>query len=449
MRLASNILGLNRDCNAYSYVAAVMFFIAVVMFCGVFSFGAASSAYASGIKDVVNNGLQEDEGNLSPDSVNMKPEKIDASNSGRITDEGDALSLQDNSEIIMIAPQVREVLKYDSSMDMVVKIDVDETSSTTEEAKEEAMQASRKHAFWVLLDRVVPEHADTVQQNITSENVNDLIQKVEITNEIKTPGRYRASIVFTFDEGKTVRTLAEHVGLLANTGVDTLVVLPALDDGVSLFLWEKENIWRNIVNETLLELGINKVVAPFGDPRDRDIVTNSVLLSGDRAILKKIAERYGTRNAVIMMAKPRLSNKYVVLNVLLRRAGANGEEAELRYAARPGEKIEDLMKRAAIDVIPRLAEPDDKYVILQPDKSTTRPLKMRIEFTKGREWKELQDMLQGLPMVEKLEIHRVSVDFVVATLYHKSSRSLIQQLLLQRKLNVRDDDNLLVISKKQ
>ncbi len=327
--------------------------------------------------------------------------------------------------------------------DISVAVSVDETSNTALNARTAALRKSEKQAFWKLIDRMAPEKSAEFQSSISDGFLHSLVKDFTIKDEKVTAGRYRANITYIFDSVKVKRFIFDSEAVITGSANDNILILPILDDGHGLKLWEKDNIWRSIFNKAALEVGKGKLIMPYGDAGDKHFIDNEILLSGDKMAMSKISQKYGTRKSAFVVAKLSKNDGQIIMDVRLRRAGAVRDEVGFSYTGLQGETVKKMMFRAARDIAKKLSDATDRYSLFKKKKGEgLSQQKVKIYFKNSREWQKLRNILNDLSDVELLSEDAVTIDYAKVTLYYAGSEMILKRGILAQglKLNAKHDD---------
>ena len=324
----------------------------------------------------------------------------------------------------------------EATPEMQVVVNVDEYAANAVEAKTKALNAGEKKAIDILLKRLAPERVNDIYEQVTPEQLETMIKSFEIKQENTIAGRYSGRVNYIFDPIRTTRILKDTEGLDIFQGSTSLLVLPVLDDGLALRLWEEENDWRRALDSAAFKYGDDQLISAYGDPKDKRLISQETLLAGDAKQLGLLAERYGTRNVAIAVARPRVREGSKILDVFLRRAGAKQDEGKLTFTVEPGETLPQMMDRAAIKVVENLSNTGDRFLLFAPKEDPINAQIVRFSFEHGREWNRLRRTVNELAVVEYVQIDSLSVDYVLTTIYVSSTFNVLKKLLLANGLQV-------------
>jgi Uncharacterized protein conserved in bacteria (DUF2066) len=314
------------------------------------------------------------------------------------------------------------------------------------EAKQKALAEAERKAVFAALDKVDTKHAREMYRTIRAEDMSQFVISLTTTREVQKAGSYEADILYRIDEEKILALMGHTESLNATAAGDPtgngLLILPSYDAGGSLLLFEKENIWRAIINNVALEVGQGLLVLPFGDKDDKALLNDATILAGDRAALTALARRYGTRNVVIAAARSRNVEGMPVVEITLRKPAGRAPEEPivLMYKADSAlETLDIVLARAAKDVTLKLRESLEDYSLFaSPKDKAHKSVVIRAQYRSGDEWRRMLRAFESVPTLEALQVGSVGVNTAQLTLFFKGESNLIQRTLQARNMTVEE-----------
>ncbi len=324
-----------------------------------------------------------------------------------------------------------------------INLTVKGTQDVLADSKKQAINEGEKGAFYKALMKLAPKQARDIYRKLRGEDITRYVVSFTIEREVEKAGYYEADITYRFNKPMLEQVIGVDKGIADADGIPTgngLLIIPPYDTGeADIWLFERENLWRAILNNVALEVGQGLLVMPFGDPRDVTLLSDNVILSGDEETLAQLARRYGTRNVVIAFARSREVDDKPLVEVVLRKAGGKkSEEMVLQYPGRLAEDTLDLLlARAAREVSLKLRESiDDFSVFGVSEADKVKPLVVRAEYGYGRDWRKILETMETLPGLESIEVGAVATHYAQVTLLHRGSQAMVNKAMLARGLNV-------------
>ena len=234
-----------------------------------------------------------------------------------------------------------------------VNLPVDVTAESALEAREKALQDGQRMALRRVLTRITLRTDHSSLPEPDDKAIEQMVATVAVANEKTSTVRYLANLTVRFHRG-AVRQLLRDAGIrFSETRAKPILVLPVLEKGAALSLFENSNIWRNawagldLAQDALMPLRL-----PLGDLMDITTITAQAALAGRDDLLKVIAHRYEVNNILVAHAVLNIDLRAGGLPrvaVNLQRFGPGGKSIEvLDYTVRVGNDLEEAMGRLAL-----------------------------------------------------------------------------------------------------
>lgn len=330
-----------------------------------------------------------------------------------------------------------------------VEVTVKGTRPTQSASKKQALAEGKRQAFYQALLELAPEQAREIYRKLRGKPLDRFIKSIKITNEVRKARYYGADVIYHFDKSKLARVIGADRGVRDEAGVpegEGLLIIPPYDAaGDQLLLFERQNLWRAVLNNAALEIGGGLLVMPFGDPQDDALLTDEVLLTGNKQVLKEMARRYGTRNVVIAQARRRKVEDMPVIEVLLRPAGGSRQDERLlKYKTQdPTETVDVVLRRAARDVASKLNDSLENYSLFGvPPEKRIKHRMVRADYRFGTQWRKILATIESLSQVQHIDIQRLGTTYAILKLSHRGPAAVVKQALEARGLLVNSQRSL-------
>ena len=312
-----------------------------------------------------------------------------------------------------------------------VEVLVDMPGDTPEAAREKGVAYAEKRALFLMLYREVPDKAEDIARTFTQEQVRDMIRGYTVVNELFSENRYLAKLRFSFNEAVIDRLLMREPPPDRDY-IMPLVILPALDNGKEVKLWESGNFWRSLWNGVALERAAGTLVMPYGDPTDAFIVDPTNVLSRDYETLKPLIERYGAQEAVVVYAQYRLDRKPIAVQVTVRRITPRGlTERDFIYEAEtPDDTFEVLLTRASRDLAAQLQEISSGAIAREEYQlQNAKRVRLVAQFRRLSSWVEMKQALDQLPRILKIQMGTITINSADMLIYYDGTEEFLETSL--------------------
>jgi hypothetical protein len=307
-------------------------------------------------------------------------------------------------------------------------IRVDVTAETTAAARDQAFVEGRRLAVAELIDR---QGAGIAPGELSSAELDRMIQGFQVDEEQLAPGRYIASLTYVFVPSE-VRSIVEQDGPDVRSQPEgPIVLLPVYRSGSVARLWDAPNPWHGAwLNHEGGDSEI-PVIVPFGDVADVVDIDAERALAGDRAALSAIARRYDASGTLVAVAEP--TDQGLSVRLLPYGADAAGPPARLTVpeGAQPG------LYPAAVE---RVAERIDLSWFTAPDAPATDPqnrLAVLVPLASSADWFRMRNRLSQVMPVTDTTVVSLSAQEAVIELAYRGSEAQLRQALSRAGLTLR------------
>ncbi len=319
-----------------------------------------------------------------------------------------------------------------------IEVIADVIGTDPRDAQEKAIDYAQKRAFFLVLSKRDPQNAERIARSMTTEQILQHIRGYEILQDKFEDNRYLGQFKVSVSDDLVQRMLVPEESLMPTEKLP-LLVMPVLNDGEKIMLWDEGNVWRSLWNTVALEKGENLLVMPYGDPTDIDIVDHATVLSYDYQRMLPLMQRYGTDEMVVALATYKQEREPVGLSVTLRRLGVGVDKIkELYYEAEEPEVTpEVLLVDAAHNIagqlkeIARARETRRQQQLLQ-----AKAVRLQAQFRRVSEWAEMQNRLANLPRVLRLDVENISIRSADAVLHFEGEETHLMQMMAANGMRV-------------
>ncbi len=189
-----------------------------------------------------------------------------------------------------------------SAVYSVADIAVDEFSSTTTIAREEALRGAVRDGWQRLSVRLVVGDAGSVA-TLDAETLESLVQGIEIIDEQLSPGRYVGMITVHYTRSPVLDVLRQSgVEFLSEPG-PVLVVLPLFESTGMPVLWRAGNAWLSAWQKSTDAGDSIEFVVPVGGLGDIGTIGVDDVLAEDRTRLADFRKRYNADGVLVARAR--------------------------------------------------------------------------------------------------------------------------------------------------
>ncbi len=328
-------------------------------------------------------------------------------------------------------------------------IAVDATASSAAKARDKALESGQVTAFNTLLRRLtLREHYNRLPIP-DAETISTYIQDFSVSDEKTSSVRYLSNLHVRF-KGNDIRLLLNEFGVpFAETISTPTVVIPILERGGTLSLWEDSNIWRRIWHQLTGLNGLVPLIHPKGDLIDKTSIGVQHALDGDEARLQTIAKRYNAGAALVVHASIRQATATTetrTLDIFITRygAGSSAQTQTMTISAPISTPVAQLLARGVGDV-GRFVEDSWKRDNLM-NYGESGVLAVSVPFTNLKEWLGLQDRIKTIVTIERVDVVLLSKDEARLNLHYLGNPGQLELALEQSNLQLTLRDGVWYIS---
>ncbi len=320
-----------------------------------------------------------------------------------------------------------------------VNLPVDVTAESALEAREKALQDGQRMALRRVLTRITLRTDHSSLPEPDDKAIEQMVATVAVANEKTSTVRYLAKLTVRFHRA-AVRQLLQDAGIrFSETRAKPILVLPVLEKGAALSLFENSNIWRNawagldLAQDALMPLRL-----PLGDLMDITTITAQAALAGRDDLLKVIAHRYEVNNILVAHAVLNIDLRAGGLPrvaVNLQRFGPGGKSIEvLDYTVRVGNDLEEAMGRLALLVATDQQEQWKRRTQLSFGEEIS--LSALVPLSDLSDWLTVRKRLAASAMVSGFQLQEISLQDAQVVISYLGDADSLAVSLAQRDLKL-------------
>ncbi|MDO8289421.1 MAG: DUF2066 domain-containing protein [Parvibaculum sp.] len=273
-------------------------------------------------------------------------------------------------------------------------VHVDETAASATAARTTAQAKGQKIALMELMQRLTLAADWPRLPQVDDNTAQDAVRGFQVASEKASSTRYIAVLNVSFQPA-TVRNLLKRSGILyGETQAKPALVLAIYDKGGEPVFWEDANPWRDAIAKQDLDGAITPLLMPVGDVQEFVILTTAQAVSGDKAAIAALGERYGVDDVVVAIAK------------------TNGESVGLtinRYGLgdlTPVKRTYQNLDAAASGLIDVLGDQWKRETVVAPGEQSH--LTAAVIFSGLGQWESIRRGLGATPLVNGLQVEGIT-----------------------------------------
>ncbi len=348
------------------------------------------------------------------------------------------------------------------SLYIVAKVTVDATAQDAVAAKAKGMEDAERNALNVVLKRLLPLSAYAQLPDLSSQDVEDLIEGVSIRSEQNSNTRYLASLDVSFNSQAVKQLLDSQNIAYSEARAEAISILPLVLDGASVKREGAEG-WQQAWES--VDLGNSVTPATTLRPRaDLAAATIKSVLGGDAQAFALMQSAYSYGPLVIAVAEID-GGKFVTRLVGADSvgpinyghsdaiAGGNAKDAAKGAAAVAFGIIENRWKLTQ-DQTPAPTEVHTQgqgaagQTPQTGNAEVPRNVEAMVEFTGLKNWQEIRARLMQVAGIQALEVNALSARAASITFDYAGSLGKLQTELGQSGFALDEKDGTFVLRAK-
>jgi hypothetical protein len=331
-----------------------------------------------------------------------------------------------------------------------VEVDVTDTDAGT--AKYKALIAAQMKAFPMLAERLGNVSLVEAVSKLEEKQVLPYLKSLSIEEESISPGRYKGKLTVRFLPTK-IRALYSQYGVsVAGEQGPSFLVLPVWKNEVGQVLWD-DNPWRNAWLDLRAEQSAIPVLVPLGDSEDKEMISVTDVVSGDKVKLEALRRRYDVKTIVIAFAEPAEGGG--VHAVMTGESPLGKLNFDKVYTAETG-TLQDsaalAVQRFHVVMVEKHKSDQGKIAAqaaaekADADRNSRHGLSVSVPFGGPSEWNGLRSRIMSTPGVVGLDVSSLSGGGAVVNLAYMGSLQDMQNSFQASGLNLSKGSGSWVIS---
>lgn len=303
----------------------------------------------------------------------------------------------------------------------IYNMEVDETSRNVATARDRALRKGQREALMRLFRRMIlttdmdrlPEFSDL--------DVQDYVNGFEINNERRSSVRYIASLVVHFNRDKINDVLSNNQIPYAETLGRAVSVLPVFEEGGTLRLWEKDNLWREAWQSYDMTNNLVPVDTPAPTLKNRFYISALQAKNDDQRSIASFIEKSALNELIIAVANLRksASGDRISLDIHLKQNSlveeANYEPKTLSVTLpaydETGKSNLEALYMAGVDAASGWVDDLWKMQVLV-NYGISSKIAVRGDLEKINDWVIMQRQLEKVNLVKKVDLKSLNIETV-------------------------------------
>lgn len=311
------------------------------------------------------------------------------------------------------------------------------TGKSPAAAKIVANAAARRDAFLILITRLGMKAG--IVENITDDEISDMVRSEQIENEKIAGGNYSATLNIMFAKDFVEHILAQKNSPTAKvkTSEESYLLIPVKMKKYQPLLWAEESDWRAVIAKVLGKKSLTNFIIPDSDISNIATLNNENITSLDYAILEPMLSRYKASAAyALIFSYDEIENKVIV--DVLRVSKLQKKQIKLSFVNVDRLNYEVLMSKVADKAIDYLTSSQtSSNQGLNSDLA-----RIKIYISNLSSWLLIKNKIESSNLVNRLNIESISRDRVVVAVNYTGPGDIREAFAKQGiRLNLQADNS--------
>jgi len=303
----------------------------------------------------------------------------------------------------------------------IYNMEVDETSRNVATARDRALRKGQREALMRLFRRMILTTDMNRLPEFSDLDVQDYVNGFEINNERRSSVRYIASLVVHFNRDKINDVLSNNQIPYAETLGRAVSVLPVFEEGGTLRLWEKDNLWREAWQSYDMTNNLVPVDTPAPTLKNRFYISALQAKNDDQRSIASFIEKSALNELIIAVANLRksASGDQISLDIHLKQNSlveeANYEPKTLSVTLpaydETGKSNLEALYMAGVDAASGWVDDLWKMQVLV-NYGISSKIAVRGDLEKINDWVIMQRQLEKVNLVKKVDLKSLNIETV-------------------------------------
>ncbi|HEY4344272.1 MAG TPA: DUF2066 domain-containing protein [Parvibaculum sp.] len=310
-------------------------------------------------------------------------------------------------------------------------VHVDETAKSATAARTIAQTKGQRMALTELMKRLTRASDWPGLPQVDDNTAQDAVRGFQVASEKTSSTRYIADLNVSF-QPTTVRRLLARSGIAyGETQAKPALLLAVYEKPGMRVLWEDPNPWRDAIGKLDLVNAITPLIMPLGDVQEFTLVTTAQALSGDKAALANLGQRYGADEVIVASAVSNADGSKVDVTV------NRYSSVEAVPGAAPQKNTYASLDAAAAGVLAALGEQWKSDTIVQG--GTQAQLTAAAYFTGLDQWETIRKGLSSTPLVNGLQVSGIAANGAEVQINYRGTPEKLALSLAQANISLSQD----------
>lgn len=315
-------------------------------------------------------------------------------------------------------------------------VKVEAAGESAKKAKDDAINEAQEKAFKELLTRITPDSTEDSWPKLSTEQISDLVQGIDIDKESLTATHYKAVMDISFNSVLVERLLKNSSISYTDEKPSPTILIPLLVSNGEGLIWDAGNYWQEELKKALQNSSFANFIIPssdFSGESEFNVKNFSqsepVISSKDQEKISFLTKKYNAQRVLLARAVPLKDNG--TIGVAIETSYINEDEPQKKYiklyAQSQDENIQQVMGRAATQIISD-SEKNWKEERQQINQSQVE-ININVKIKNLVDWNETYKKLLGMEFIDNIRINYITLELVsLDILFHGEYDRFVKNL---------------------
>lgn len=315
-------------------------------------------------------------------------------------------------------------------------VKVEAAGESAKKAKDDAINEAQEKAFKELLTRITPDSTEDSWPKLSTEQISDLVQGIDIDKESLTATHYKAVMDISFNSVLVERLLKNSSISYTDEKPSPTILIPLLVSNGEGLIWDAGNYWQEELKKALQNSSFANFIIPsadFSGESEFNVKNFSqsepVISSKDQEKISFLTKKYNAQRVLLARAAPLKDNG--TIGVAIETSYINEDEPQKKfiklYAQSQDENIQQVMGRAATQIISD-SEKNWKEERQQINQSQVE-ININVKIKNLVDWNETYKKLLGMEFIDNIRINYITLELVsLDILFHGEYDRFVKNL---------------------
>jgi hypothetical protein len=307
---------------------------------------------------------------------------------------------------------------------LIEDVDVNVVGKSPSQARDLAVATARRDAFLILLSRL--ENSVTIADNISDEEISDMVRSEQIDKEVIAGNRYSATFNIMFAKNFVDHILAkkqakntkakeesgskfwgEKIANSSNQKELQLLIPVKIVKGRPM-VWEEENDWRQAIAKNFSKAAKQRFVIPEANMENIATLNHDNIKRIGFQELEPVMQRYNASSAYILFFDYSDLKKKVEISVVYLRRLQN-KKTRLSFVNIEHLNSEILLNKVAektVNYLLSVNSPEDKSL-------NSNLIHIGIPIRTLNDWLTIKNKFESSNLINKMNIESLSKDYAL------------------------------------